>query len=33
MHCAAAGDEEDVPDALIGDKLEDIIRKFHHLLS
>lgn len=31
MHGASAGDEEDVLDALIGDKLEDVVREFHYL--
>ncbi len=30
MHCASAGDKKDMLDALIGDKLEDIVGEFRH---
>ena len=33
MHGAAAGDQEDVFDAMIGDELEDVVGEFHHYLS
>ncbi len=33
MHCAPAGDEEDMLDAMIGDKLKDVVGEFHHYLS
>jgi hypothetical protein len=33
MHCASAGDKKDMLDALIGDKLEYVIGKFHLYLS
>ena len=32
MHCAAAGDEEDVLDAEVGEELEDVIRELHQFL-
>jgi hypothetical protein len=33
MHCASASDKKDMLHALIGDKLEHVIGKFHQYLS